>query len=112
MADAIRQIGVSKVTYCLAPRIWRTEDRAGETVPTARDLRCVERCCPTAAQARRSETSNCVRTVPSNACASKKGPGGCATREPLRRGRYRWDMGSDCSPSALTQTAKLCAFGS
>jgi len=31
-------------------------------VTTARDLACVERCCPSAAQARRSETCSCART--------------------------------------------------
>ena len=31
MVDGIRQIGVSEVTYYLAPGVWWAEDRAGET---------------------------------------------------------------------------------
>ena len=86
MGDAIRQIGVSEVTFYR----WRQEFGGLKTDQVKRlkdlelensrlrkavsdltrsvssrprgTLRCVERCCPSAAQARRSETCSCART--------------------------------------------------
>ena len=47
--------------YCRASSIISAVRRCSSSRPRG-TLRCVERCCPSAAQARRSETCSCVRT--------------------------------------------------